>query len=405
MEVLTEAKLMNSTKIKLVKGYLAYKRTINVEINKWKAECDKLKEELLAEKGSFPIKESVKRSIKKKYPHPEKQYTCSWKTSTALSIWKYTRKTKKGATKGTSLKISMDPKELQEIRVFLCSYSLLLPHCSPMLFLANYLEADENTAGSSAGCVTQANTFWSVFFYIAAICLFFLLPLIVLVLNYSVIARHLVADPCTTSNHRNSLLFGRTQVVSMLGTMVVFFFICFLPFKIFTLWFILTSDEDIQMMGPETYYHVLNFCRVMFYLNSAINPILYNVMSSKFRTAFLKVLGFTWAGQRKRLLHHLSHQSTFNTTNTSGTASHSATTTGNSEHQLIKRMTKEDLLTAASSPRPVLQKYGRQGNCTSATNRASSKSLLTATLSTTSHTSVVNPTESSSSAHHTDSHF
>lgn len=191
----------------------------------------------------------------------------------------------------------------------------------------------------------------------------------------------------------------------MLGTVVVFFFICLLPFKIFTLWFILTSDEDIQMMGPETYYHVLNFCRVMFYLNSAINPILYNVMSSKFRTAFLKALGFTWVGQRKRLLHHLSRQSTFNTTTTSGTASQSATTTSNSEHQLIKRMTKEDLLRAASSPRPVLQKYGRQGNCTSAANRASSKPLLTATLSTTSHTSVVNPTESSSSsAHHTDSH-
>jgi hypothetical protein len=77
-----------------------------------------------------------------------------------------------------------------------------------MLFLANYLEADENTAGSSAGCVTQANTFWSVFYYIAAICLFFLLPLIVLVLIYSVIARHLVADPCTASNHRIQVKFS-----------------------------------------------------------------------------------------------------------------------------------------------------------------------------------------------------
>ena len=79
--------------------------------------------------------------------------------------------------------------------IFLLKYS-------HMLFLANYLEADENTAGSSAGCVTQANTFWSVFYYIAAICLFFLFPLIVLVLIYTVIARHLVADPCTASNHR-----------------------------------------------------------------------------------------------------------------------------------------------------------------------------------------------------------
>jgi 7 transmembrane receptor (rhodopsin family) len=206
------------------------------------------------------------------------------------------------------------------------------------------------------------------------------------------------ASVAAGTDHVNPNLRARRQVVSMLGTVVVFFFICLLPFKIFTLWFILTSDEDIQMMGPETYYHVLNFCRVMFYLNSAINPILYNVMSSKFRTAFLKALGFTWAGRRKRLLRHLSRQSTFNTTTTSGTASHSATTS--SEHQLIKRMTKEDLLAAANSPRPALQKYGRQGSCTAA-NRASSKPLLTATLSTTS-TSVVaaHPPESS----HTDSH-
>jgi hypothetical protein len=117
------------------------------------------------------------------------------------------------------------------------------------------------------------------------------------------------ASVAAGTDHVNPNLRARRQVVSMLGTVVVFFFICLLPFKIFTLWFILTSDEDIQMMGPETYYHVLNFCRVMFYLNSAINPILYNVMSSKFRTAFLKALGFTWAGRRKRLLRHLSRQS------------------------------------------------------------------------------------------------
>lgn len=204
------------------------------------------------------------------------------------------------------------------------------------------------------------------------------------------------ASVAAGTDNVNPNLRARRQVVSMLGTVVVFFFICLLPFKIFTLWFIVTSDEDIQMMGPETYYHVLNFCRVMFYLNSAINPILYNVMSSKFRTAFLKALGFTWAGRRKRLLRHLSRQSTFNTTTTSGTASG---TTTSSEHQLIKRMTKEDLLVAANNQRPVLQKYGRQGSCTAA-SRASSKPLLAVTLSTTSTSGAGNPPESTSCDSH-----
>lgn len=39
----------------------------------------------------------------------------------------------------------------------------------------------------------------------------------------------------------------------------------------------------------EHYYNVLYFCRVMLYLNSAVNPILYNLMSSKFRKGFRKV--------------------------------------------------------------------------------------------------------------------
>lgn len=103
-----------------------------------------------------------------------------------------------------------------------------------------------------------------------------------------------------------------------LGTVVVFFFICLMPFRVLTLWFILTPDENLTD-DPETWFTALNFCRVMIYINSAINPILYNVMSSKFRAAFLKALGLTW--NRKHLLRHLSRQSTFNTTTTSGTSS------------------------------------------------------------------------------------
>jgi hypothetical protein len=44
-----------------------------------------------------------------------KQSTSFWTNYTALNIWK-SKKNEKGATKETSLKIVMDPKELQEIR-------------------------------------------------------------------------------------------------------------------------------------------------------------------------------------------------------------------------------------------------------------------------------------------------
>lgn len=166
----------------------------------------------------------------------------------------------------------------------------------------------------------------------------------------------------------------------MLGTVVAFFFICLLPFRIFSLWFILESEEEISKLTKEQFYNVLNFCRVMFYINSAINPILYNVMSSKFRSAFLKALGFNW--RRKRLLRHLSRQSTFNTT-TSGTTSTSASsqakarladTKNGGAGELVKNMAvaREFIFTqhahTSVGSKPLLHKYGRQGSCGSTIN-------------------------------------
>lgn len=56
---------------------------------------------------------------------------------------------------------------------------------------------------------------------------------------------------------------------------------------------------------------MLYACRIMLYLNSAINPILYNLISSKFRDAFVAVLCC------KRPSRLLLRQSTFNTTSSS----------------------------------------------------------------------------------------
>ena len=87
----------------------------------------------------------------------------------------------------------------------------------------------------------------------------------------------------------SNVLRSRKQVVSMLTTVVVFFFACMMPFKIFILWIITLDDEVFNVISMETYYLLLYFCRVMFYINSAINPILYNIMSSRFREGFRKV--------------------------------------------------------------------------------------------------------------------
>lgn len=79
----------------------------------------------------------------------------------------------------------------------------------------------------------------------------------------------------------------------MLGTVVFTFFVCLLPYRALTLWLIFVPDLHLsQVFGHETFYQILAFCRFMLYLNSAINPILYNLMSSKFRDGFRRLCGF-----------------------------------------------------------------------------------------------------------------
>ena len=56
----------------------------------------------------------------------------------------------------------------------------------------------------------------------------------------------------------------------MLATVVVFFFACMLPFKILTLWIVTLQRDVFDVIDVETFYLLLYFSRVMFYINSAI---------------------------------------------------------------------------------------------------------------------------------------
>jgi 7 transmembrane receptor (rhodopsin family) len=159
-------------------------------------------------------------------------------------------------------------------------------------------------------CLMQANSLWPTVYFIMTISVFFLLPLCVLMALYTVIARHLMADPAasgcksggapggtlsSTSGQQqageSNNLRARRQVVLMLGTVVLSFFICLMPFRVFTLWIIVVPEEMVMKLGVEGYYNLLYFCRTMLYLNSAVNPILYNLMSSKFRLGFTRLCG------------------------------------------------------------------------------------------------------------------
>lgn len=107
----------------------------------------------------------------------------------------------------------------------------------------------------------------------------------------------------------------------MLGTVVFFFFFCLLPFRAFTLWILVVPQAEIVRLGVERYFSLLYFCRVMLYLNSAINPLLYNLMSTKFREGFLRLCGL---GPNRRKKKKTSEKTgTYNTGSTNCSSNHS----------------------------------------------------------------------------------
>ncbi|XP_041985239.1 uncharacterized protein LOC121737646 isoform X2 [Aricia agestis] len=202
----------------------------------------------------------------------------------------------------------------------------------PILAVATFTYERYSDGTEVPVCLTQADTFWSALFFILIIAIFFIIPLGILLVLYSVIAKNLMENPIIISQHSKhpnnggNVLRYRKQVILMLGTVVLSFFICLLPFKALTLWIIVFPPETIMSLGIDGYYILLYFCRVMLYLNSAINPILYNLMSSKFRDGFVKLLKINKLVRCGRnIRENMQRRDTFNTTTSTGFSSSNTT--------------------------------------------------------------------------------
>lgn len=80
--------------------------------------------------------------------------------------------------------------------------------------------------------------------------------------------------------------------------MVFAFILCWLPFHVGRYLFSKSFEPgSLEIAQISQYCNLVSF--VLFYLSAAINPILYNIMSKKYRVAVFKLLGFAPFSQRK----------------------------------------------------------------------------------------------------------
>ncbi|XP_053905031.1 thyrotropin-releasing hormone receptor-like [Malaclemys terrapin pileata] len=144
--------------------------------------------------------------------------------------------------------------------------------------------------------------------YLLDFALFFVTPLFVATMLYGLIGRILFASPIpdqaeataepwrersgkekngvdtreskpSSRSRTRGALSSRKQVTKMLAVVVILFALLWMPYRTLVL---VNSFMDNPFLNP---WFVL-FCRLCVYANSAINPVVYNLMSQKFRAAF-----------------------------------------------------------------------------------------------------------------------
>ncbi|NXO54037.1 GHSR protein, partial [Aramus guarauna] len=116
--------------------------------------------------------------------------------------------------------------------------------------------------------------------------IYFFLPMLCLTLLYGLICRKLWRSGqrlpgCQAAARKRS----HTQTVKMLAVVVLAFVLCWLPFHVSR---ILFAQSEIILYDLTQYFNLI--AMLLFYLGASINPILYNVMSHKYRKAMSKLL-------------------------------------------------------------------------------------------------------------------
>ncbi|KAM9429454.1 thyrotropin-releasing hormone receptor-like [Salvelinus alpinus] len=176
-------------------------------------------------------------------------------------------------------------------------------YCTMWLFLVDTNETVyANGVLVSCGYRVSRNLYMPIYFL--DLSLFYVLPLIVAVVLYGLIARILFMSPLPTNLNGNSegsihqgrssstvkvlgksnkgAVTSRKQVTKMLAVVVIIFALLWMPYRTLV---VVNSFMDPPYLN--TWF--LLFCRLCIYTNSAINPIIYNLMSQKFRASFKKL--------------------------------------------------------------------------------------------------------------------
>ncbi|XP_002922788.2 neurotensin receptor type 2 [Ailuropoda melanoleuca] len=89
----------------------------------------------------------------------------------------------------------------------------------------------------------------------------------------------------------SSRLRGLQHSVQVLRAIVAVYVVCWMPYHVRRLMYCYVSDDGWTGTLYSFYHYFYLVTNTLFYVSSAVTPVLYNVVSSSFRKLFLKALG------------------------------------------------------------------------------------------------------------------
>ncbi|XP_050441474.1 neuropeptides capa receptor-like [Adelges cooleyi] len=144
--------------------------------------------------------------------------------------------------------------------------------------------------------------------------LFFLVPMVIIIVLYVRIglqirqsSRHSLGKQMQGGESKQ--MQSKKSIVRMLAAVVIAFFLCWAPFHAQRLLYVYAQDSQYYSLVNELLY-IIAGC--FYYFSSTVNPILYNLMSMKYRRAFRETLCGYVGQQRNRMSRDL--QSSFRDT-------------------------------------------------------------------------------------------
>ncbi|XP_005988392.1 neuromedin-U receptor 2 [Latimeria chalumnae] len=134
--------------------------------------------------------------------------------------------------------------------------------------------------------------------------LFYVVPMGVISILYYLMGLKLRDDKSSETNEMNINIQrpSRKSVTKMLFVLVLVFAICWAAFHVDRLFFSFVVVWTEQLANVFNLIHVIS--GVLLYLSSAVNPIIYNIFSRRFRTAFLNAIPAQCKGKSPQGLAH-----------------------------------------------------------------------------------------------------